>query len=107
MSYDAYLALDAGNDELINVHDCGNYTWNCGTMLFKALKLSLTDMNNFQAETVSILLKIALKEMSENREEYLKLNPPNGWGNLEGWMEYLNNIRMACEKYPKCIFKVC
>ena len=46
----------------------------------------------------------AIKDMIENRKEYEKLNPSNGWGSYEGLLETFREIRNVCEDNPDGIF---
>ena len=106
MSYDCSLEVDTGNGETISI-DLGNYTYNCSMMLVKAIEkssgkkeTSLSDLDGVIAKEVSKILGLACIEMAENRKEYIEMNPENGWGDYDSWLEYLRNIELQCLKHP-------
>ncbi len=40
-----------------------------------------------------------IKELSENRKEYEKYNPPNGWGDLDGALAVLKSLKECICKW--------
>jgi hypothetical protein len=107
MSYDVSLAIDTGAPTLTHVVDCGNYTYNVGTMFRKALGgKGLYDLNGVEAWKVIAKLRLAVDTMRRNRDEYEALNPENGWGNYEGALEYLVGILKECEQHSKCVILI-
>lgn len=77
-------------------------------MLFKATgnKFTLSDMQGWSSGKVAEVLDTAIKEMETNYREYEKMNPPNGWGSLETFLAYLNNIKTECRKNPDFVLEV-
>ena len=41
-----------------------------------------------------------IKDMIFKKEEYEKLNPPNGWGTYEGLLKCFRKMRDICEDNP-------
>lgn len=53
-----------------------------------------------KARHVIHLLEDGLYRLKSNPEHYLKLNPPNGWGSYEGFIDAVEKILMACKEHP-------
>jgi hypothetical protein len=111
MSYDVSVSIDTGNGESLE-EEIGNYTYNCSAMLTKALvavgkeQISLSDMHGWDVSKVAFYLKDALQYMRENRKEFIAMNPDNGWGDFESWLEFLSKIYETCLKHPKCDLRI-
>lgn len=107
MSYDVSLEINTGN-KYIQVVDCGNYTWNCSMMLVKATGgKSLNKFSGMFCADVIVELGKAIKEIKNNYEEYSKMNPENGWGDIDSWLRFLDNIVDECKNNTKCKLRVC
>lgn len=106
MSYDVYLmaSVDTGATTgplQITVEEIGNYTFNVGGMWRKALGCSLMELNDQKAGDVLPILDKAVAEMESNRAEYEAMNPPNGWGNYVGALNFLRRLQSGCRYHPK------
>ena len=106
MSYDISLVIDTGHEET-EVAYVGSYTYNVGDMYREALGFSLGELDGKNACDSLDILDKGIKDMQANPDKYKKMNPENGWGNYEGALEYLLNIRHQCHRYPKCTILVC
>ena len=42
----------------------------------------------------------AVQRMRDNPEHYKAMNPPNGWGNYEGALEFLDRLAQMCVAHP-------
>lgn len=82
------------------VFDVGNYTSNVSGMWTKALGFPLRSLKGKRASEVLPELNRAVSHMVNNREEYIPMNPPNGWGDYEGALEYLRKLRDGCAANP-------
>jgi len=51
-------------------------------------------------------LSHGLQELCRNPERFLPLNPPNGWGDYEGLVSFVEKYLLACIKYPAAIVEV-
>lgn len=110
MSLDIYLyaKADVGKDEPI---DCELYWRNCTHNLAPMWHLAgvydaLYKSNNDTAEKYIEVLEKGIADMEARPEEYKELNPPNGWGNYEGALNFLKDFTNNCKEYPKSIIGV-
>jgi hypothetical protein len=59
------------------------------------------DEHNMQkAHQIIAPLSDGLARMLANPDKYRQLNPPNGWGNYEGLVEYAKKVLCACIENP-------
>lgn len=107
MSYDVSLTIDTGGKEPREVVDCGNYTYNVAPMFAKALGGNgLRDLHGEAAWKVIPKLEVAVSQMQEHANDYRQLNPPNGWGDYDGALAWLQGILASCKENPKCIIRI-
>lgn len=103
MSYDIWLEIDTGAVEPLPVLEVGNYTSNCGPMWAKALGgRRLRDFNKAPCSEAAGPLAEAVKRMEADPDTYREMNPPNGWGDYEGALDFLRRLADACAENPKC-----
>ncbi len=105
MSYDLWLTIDTGGPEPAVVADVGNMTSNVGPMW----RLAGADLAGFHGKPVADCvdqLRAAVADMRANPGKYLPLNPPNGWGDYHGCLEYLTDMLAAFEAHPKATVMV-
>ncbi|MDR3080970.1 MAG: hypothetical protein LBV60_08580 [Streptomyces sp.] len=104
MSYDISLRMtvDVGDPEPVEFcpADIGNYTSNCHPMWTDALGHSLSDLKNANAGDSLPALQKAVAAMEADPARYRAMNPKNGWGNYEGALDYLRELRNACAAFP-------
>ncbi|MGA4964473.1 hypothetical protein [Streptomyces pseudogriseolus] len=105
MSYDIalYLQVDTGGPEPIDycAADIGNYTSNVSGMWTEALGHRLADLHGRTAGDSVTSLRNAIADMETRPDHYQAMNPPNGWGDYEGALEYLRQLHTACCAHPK------
>lgn len=106
MSYDGWLQIDTGGAESATVAEIGNYTSNVSPMWRHALKMAgedirLSDTEGRTAGDVLPLLKGAHAAMELHPEDYVDMEPENGWGDYVGALQYLRNLVRLCEEHPK------
>jgi hypothetical protein len=51
-------------------------------------------------------LSHGLQELCRDPERFLPLNPPNGWGDYEGLVKFVEKYLLACIKYPEATVEV-
>lgn len=51
-------------------------------------------------------LEKGLADMLLNKEDYELLNPPNGWGNYEGAVRFLQSVIEGVKEHPDATFSV-
>lgn len=106
MSYDIYLEVDTGAEDLTPVVEIGNYTSNVSPMWAQALGCRLYELDGMGAADALPKLEAGVAAMRADPDGYLDLNPANGWGRYEGALEYLDRLRAACAEHPKTRIRV-
>jgi hypothetical protein len=105
VSYDIalYLQVDTGGPEPIDycAADIGNYTSNVSGMWTEALGHRLADLHGRTAGDSITSLRNAIADMETRPDHYRAMNPPNGWGDYEGALDYLRQLHTACCAHPK------
>lgn len=83
-----------------------NITYNLSPMYYKAIDKDkgLKKLKGMTCKQALPIIDNAIKDMFENKKEYEKLNPSNGWGSYEGLLETFREIRNVCEDNPDGIF---
>lgn len=79
-----------------------NITYNLAPMYYKCIDIDggLKALNGMKCKDAVPVLNRAIDDLIENKEEYEKLNPKNGWGSYEGLLKSLKNLRIACLENP-------
>jgi len=106
VSYDIYLEVDTGAEDLATVVEIGNYTSNVAGMWARALGRRLYELGGMNAADALPLLEAAVCAMRADPDGYRELDPANGWGRYEGALEYLDRLRGACARHPKTQIRV-
>lgn len=112
MSYDVSLSINTGHEE----HEVfsTNYTYNCSPMFKNALTHAfgdgqahyLSDLNNLSGGQAAAILDRAWEHMALNEDDYIPLNPENGWGDYHSALDWIKEIADNCNMHSKCILKV-
>jgi len=102
MSLDFYLQYHLDNNDVEVFWK--NITHNLNTMadkagIYKALWRP-EEIGAKKAKDVIKLLERGLKELKSRPEYFKKFNPPNGWGDYEGFLKFVESCLEACKKYP-------
>lgn len=79
-----------------------NITYNLAPMYYKCIDIDggLKALNGMKCRDAIPVLNRAIDDLIENKEEYEKLNPENGWGSYEGLLKSLKSLRIACLENP-------
>lgn len=79
-----------------------NITYNLAPMYYKCIDIDggLKALNGMKCKDAIPVLNRAIDDLIENKEEYEKLNPENGWGSYEGLLKSLKRLRIACLENP-------
>ena len=107
MSYDVTFEIDTGGVEPVEV-TTRNYTSNVSRMWAHAFgpddptNLGLTIDANPSAEQLRPIVAAAVRRMTVNRPFYAEMSPENGWGDVDGAIEFLAWIVATCDKHPRC-----
>ena len=111
MSYDVtfYADVGAGDGNPDIADGWRNYTSNVSGMWYEALGgVTLGDLLDPEplAKDLEPLIRKGISEMMESPEHFRKMNPPNGWGNYEGALEFLIWIADKCREWPTARVRV-
>lgn len=105
MSYDVSLTVHTGSsDNDIYVYDA-NYTSNVAPM-WRAAGIDLKHARGMVAGALVYRLNEAVAAMEADPDKYRAMNPPNEWGDYDGALEFLRNLRGACVHFPATIVQV-
>jgi len=98
MSYD--FALEMGGIEVF-CYDL-NYTWNVAPMYQIAFncKEGINCLNEKKCNKIKPIITKTIEDMKQNKQKYVKLNPENGWGDYEGALNVLEELKKWCEECP-------
>ena len=104
MSWDVVLTIKVGDmyNEIPGTEH--NYTYNVAPMYYAAGigEEGIRVLNGKSAMDAMLILTPVINYMENHREELEKLNPSNKWGDFDGALEFLQNIKKDCEQYPLC-----
>lgn len=95
MSYNISFKVKVeGVDKFVSVGDCdANITWN----VRKIIELSTgllweNEANNGLCKDIIPHIRRGIHELSENREDYIQYEAPNGWGTVDDTMKFFMQI---------------
>jgi len=93
------MSYDVSINRVESIHE-SNYTYNVSEMFTKAFRgtKGLWIIEDETPYNARIFLLEAIENMENNKEEYVKLNPENGWGIYEGALKFLRNIFRDLDK---------
>lgn len=57
------------------------------------------------ASQMIIPLEKGIKELEGNPDKYKAFNPPNGWGDYEGFIRFCKTVLQKCRKYPDAVIE--
>jgi hypothetical protein len=106
MSYWIYLDIDTGGEHAATVAEIGNITRNLTPMIRKAIGCGWFDLQGKKAAEITEQVDDGLADMIANRDAYEELNPPNGWGDYEGCVDFLTSFAAALKDHPKAYVSV-
>ncbi len=55
------------------------------------------------ASQMILPLEKGVKELEANPDKYKAYNPPNGWGNYEGFVSFCKSVLQNCREYPDAV----
>lgn len=82
-----------------------NYTYNCSPM-WKGAGWNHEQFENKRASEMAPYLAQAIAVMSLRPDEYRAMNPPNGYGDYEGCLEFLRELLADCLEHPDAIVEM-
>lgn len=109
MSYDFYLAVDVGAEELMKLSNFRlNYTGNVWKMYADAFEneQGIQILHDKQAKDCIPLLDKAIQNFRNKRKEYKEMEPSNGWGSYKEAKKVLLDLREWCDDAPMAFMQV-
>lgn len=101
MSYDVTLTCDKCSSVMCDL----NMTSNVAPM-WRTAGLDLREHHGESASTLLPTLQVAIDAMLEDPDRYRAMNPGNGWGNYEGTLRFLQELRDAACRNPDALYEV-
>jgi hypothetical protein len=98
MSYDLRVAVKVeGCDKYANIAEpeYASPTYNLGDMFRACMKWPFIQGEYYRCDKAIAKIEHGIKELRENRGEYEKYNPANGWGSIDSAIQDLESLR-AC-----------
>ena len=101
MSLDVYLFCGTCGSSLIDFNVTHNLRRmaseaGCYEPLWRAPESGITTAGQLIAP-----LRAALFAMKSDPDRFLPLNPPNGWGTYDGFVDALGRLLAECERSPE------
>lgn len=107
VSWDVCCTIDAGGPEPAGLDGLDeNYTYNCAPMFDEAAGMEFSELNGCPASEVARIIGTALVRMREDRPKYEAMNPSNGWGSYETFVQFLEKIADFCRRHPRATLRV-
>jgi hypothetical protein len=50
-------------------------------------------------------LEKRIKELEASPDKYKKINPPNGFGNYENFVDFCKSVLWKCREYPDAVIE--
>ena len=79
-----------------------SYTYNVSAMWCAAIpETGIRTHYGMRGKKAIIPLRKIYNYMVLHRDELIKLNPPNGWGDFDGALDFINDLIHASLRNPK------
>lgn len=105
MSYTIYLK-DTNGNRINEWQDSICPTFNLATMFYKAMGISLGDMEGWEAGMTVKYLRLGLSRLQLYPEQYKQYNASNGWGTYESAVWVLEKILQMCNDNYTAILNI-
>ena len=108
MSYDVGLEINTGGEYPASVGGDHNYTYNVAKMFGAAFACDkgLCVIHNLTGAEGRLWLVGAIDYMEAHMDKMRDMNPPNGWGDAEGALEFLRKILADCTDHPLASIRI-
>lgn len=79
-----------------------NYTYNVSPMWYKVFPRDdgMVQIEGMTGKEASLKLRTAIKALEQRSEEMLAIEPANGWGTFEGFLQFLKKLKLASDNLP-------
>ena len=84
-----------------------NYTYNVSRMWYEVFPKAnkMVDIDGLTCEASLPVLQHFRDTLKADPERFKALNPPNGWGCYESFVEAIEKLIGAAKKYPNCVWE--
>lgn len=95
--------------ETPNCH--GEHSWNVTYNLGKMLRAAGFPEWRALADTPAVeaggMLRKVADTLKADPDRFREFNPPNGWGDFEGAVEFLESFATGCAEHPEATIRAC
>ena len=106
MSWSADIIIKHGDGYTTIIPVVDGHTYNLTPMWRKAGACQLTrDFDDRSCEDLAPVLAAALDHALAHPDEYRELNPANGWGDYEGFVEVLSRFAELTSLHPRGVVR--
>jgi hypothetical protein len=109
MSWNFYMERTPEPDERIRLDECeANYTYNVSPMFYDALACrdGIRGLDGAKGKDAYPLLAEAIAKMEADPAKYRAMNPKNGWGDYDGALKLLRELKTWCAEFPEAFMVV-
>lgn len=84
-----------------------NYTYNASKMWFEMFPEDkhMVPIDGLTGSQALKKIDEAIRLMNDHADSLRELEPKNGWGSYQGFLEYLKALRDACLRYPESVWR--
>jgi len=101
MSYCIYLEAKIQDvDKWVEVGDDLNITYNLRDMFVESVGSSPKDWNGMIARDLEPKLRKAIMDINSKPLFYQQFEAENGWGTIEGCLNFMRELSENCAEYP-------
>ena len=71
-----------------------------------ALGMRLRELEGKTGEDARPIVNRGVYKMKRNPDEYISMNPKNGWGDYESALRFLEKFLELCHEHPKATIRM-
>lgn len=102
MSWGVDIAIDHGDGYTTIVEVVDGHTYNLTPMWRKAgvIEQRTDELDGRLAREVATIATVGLVDAWKDPDGYRELDPPNGWGDYDDFVEILTRLARLCHQHP-------